>query len=108
MRSDELADQLQAEVAMLTAERDRLREERDEAQKQAAELLGDALDHGGRSDLKAAEAERDTLAAQLARTKPVVEAAEAWLAQRRSAGAFLREPRAELIALADALDAYRE
>lgn len=37
--------------------------------------------------------------------RSVVEAAQAWLAQRRSADAFVREPRAELIRLADAIDA---
>lgn len=51
--------------------------------------------------------ERDALAARLERAEKVVVAAQGWLAHRRSPDAFLREPRAELIRLADAVDAYQ-
>jgi hypothetical protein len=79
-----------AEVAALTAERDRLREERDaatadaERMRIAAALYGVGIDPEGyyadtpgarARELLYAEAERDTLAAQLARAETVIEAA---------------------------------
>jgi len=69
MRSDELADQLQAEVARLTAERDRLRED--------LENIWQLADRRG-EEIQQLRAVRDALAAQLARAETVIEAAIAW------------------------------
>src|SRR6185369_10383264 len=59
------------------------------------------------AELRVAIAEAAVLGSKVRRMQPVVEAAQAWLAHRRSPDAFTRQPRAELIRLADALDALQ-
>ena len=129
MRSDELADRLQEEVARLTAERDRLREEVadwdrvDELRHRIHTTIVTELDKST-SDLvrkrnqlieerDEARAERDTLAAQLARAETVIEAAAAYVAEFRWMLNVLVEienpghDNAVRVALARAVDAYQ-
>ena len=89
-RDDSLAmalgdlDTYEAEVAKLNRQVEELRGQRDEARAKGAQA-----------------------ALRLRAALRVVDAADAWLDQRRSPDAFLRKPNAELIKLADAVDAWR-
>jgi len=96
-RDDSLAmaladlDTYEAEVAKLNRQVAELRGQRDEARAEA--------ERANRAGLKLVEEEHAM--------HPVMEAAEAWLAHVRGPDAFLRKPNAELIKLADAVDAWR-